>query len=86
MQAIKDVLNEISIEEDSEKDSSLGIKACIIGRPNVGKSTLINKIIGEERVIVMDHPGTTRDSIYIPFIKDDRKYTLIDTAGVRKKS
>ncbi|MBU1332209.1 MAG: ribosome biogenesis GTPase Der [Gammaproteobacteria bacterium] len=66
----------------SEKD---GIKLAIIGRPNVGKSTLVNRMLGEERVIVYDQAGTTRDSIYIPFERDEEKYTLIDTAGVRRR-
>ncbi|MDA7085384.1 ribosome biogenesis GTPase Der [Pseudomonas sp. SA3-5] len=66
----------------SEKD---GIKLAIIGRPNVGKSTLVNRMLGEDRVIVFDQAGTTRDSIYIPFERDDEKYTLIDTAGVRRR-
>lgn len=66
----------------SEKD---GIKIAIIGRPNVGKSTLVNRMLGEDRVIVYDEPGTTRDSIYIPFERNEEKYTLIDTAGVRKR-
>lgn len=62
-----------------------GIKIAVIGRPNVGKSTLVNRILGEERVVVYDQPGTTRDSIYIPFEREGRKYTLIDTAGVRRR-
>ena len=66
----------------SEKE---GIKIAIIGRPNVGKSTLVNRMLGEERVIVYDQAGTTRDSIYIPFERDEEKYTLIDTAGVRRR-
>lgn len=63
----------------------LPLKLAIIGRPNVGKSTLINRILGEERVVVFDMPGTTRDSIYIPMERDGRQYVLIDTAGVRRR-
>lgn len=66
-------------------DEQDGIKIAIIGRPNVGKSTLVNRMLGEERVVVYDMPGTTRDSIYIPFERDEEKYTLIDTAGVRRR-
>lgn len=62
-----------------------GLKLAIIGRPNVGKSTLVNRLLGEERVVVFDMPGTTRDSIYIPFERAGRQYTLIDTAGVRRR-
>ncbi len=62
-----------------------GIKMAIIGRPNVGKSTLVNRLLGEDRVIVFDQPGTTRDSIYIPFERREQQYTLIDTAGLRKR-
>jgi GTP-binding protein len=58
----------------------------IVGRPNVGKSTLTNRILGEERVVVYDMPGTTRDSIYIPMERDGREYVLIDTAGVRRRT
>lgn len=61
------------------------IKLAIVGRPNVGKSTLINTLMGEERVIAFDMPGTTRDAIEIDFERDGRKYTLIDTAGLRKR-
>ncbi len=60
-------------------------KIAIIGRPNVGKSTLVNTLVGEQRVIAFDQPGTTRDSIYVDFERAGRKYTLIDTAGVRRK-
>lgn len=62
------------------------IKIAFAGRPNVGKSTLINRILGEERVVVYDMPGTTRDSIAIPFERDEQHYVLIDTAGVRRRS
>ena len=62
------------------------IKIAFAGRPNVGKSTLINRILGEERVVVYDMPGTTRDSIYIPFTRENHDYVLIDTAGVRRRA
>ena len=62
-----------------------GIKIAVLGRPNVGKSTLINRILGEERVLAYDLPGTTRDSIYVPFERRGQRYTFIDTAGVRRR-
>ncbi|MFZ2288076.1 MAG: ribosome biogenesis GTPase Der [Halopseudomonas yangmingensis] len=62
-----------------------GTKIAVIGRPNVGKSTLVNRMLGEDRVVVFDQAGTTRDSIYIPYERHDKPYTLIDTAGVRKR-
>jgi GTP-binding protein len=71
---------EIEIEEKSSHP-----KLAIVGRPNVGKSTLVNAILGEERVIAFDQPGTTRDSIYIDFERDGKLYTIIDTAGVRRR-
>ncbi len=62
-----------------------GLKIAVVGRPNVGKSTLVNRMLGEERVVVFDQPGTTRDSIYINYQRDDDAYTIIDTAGVRRR-
>jgi GTP-binding protein len=62
------------------------IRVAIIGRPNVGKSTLVNRLIGEERVIAGDAPGTTRDSILVPFERDGRRFALVDTAGVRRRA
>jgi GTP-binding protein len=73
--------------EDPEElePTDRGIKIALVGRPNVGKSTLINTLVGEERVIAFDMPGTTRDSIEIPFERDGKQYTLIDTAGIRRR-
>ncbi|MGA1108217.1 MAG: ribosome biogenesis GTPase Der [Pseudomonadales bacterium] len=68
-----------------EVSNASGIKIAVVGRPNVGKSTLVNRILGEQRVVVFDQAGTTRDSIYIPFERDGDAYTLIDTAGVRRR-
>ncbi|WP_257281497.1 MULTISPECIES: ribosome biogenesis GTPase Der [unclassified Endozoicomonas] len=72
-------------EEDSETVKARGIKIGIVGRPNVGKSTLVNRLLGEERVVVYDQAGTTRDSVYIPYERWGQDYTLIDTAGVRRR-
>lgn len=76
---------ELDAEAQLERLQSLPIKLAIVGKPNVGKSTLTNRILGEERVVVYDLPGTTRDSIYIPMQREEQDYVLIDTAGVRKK-
>lgn len=80
-----DALEQAQIAEQAQAFADMPIKLAIIGRPNVGKSTLTNRILGEQRVIVYDAPGTTRDSIYIPMKRDDREYILIDTAGVRRR-
>ena len=74
-----------ALDEELEEEQDKNIKIAIVGRPNVGKSTLTNRILGEDRVVVYDMPGTTRDSIYIPMERDGQQYTLIDTAGVRKR-
>jgi GTP-binding protein len=73
-------------EDDSEKVDHNCLRLAIVGRPNVGKSTLVNRILGEERVLAFDQPGTTRDSISIKVERDGQKYELIDTAGVRRRS
>jgi len=72
-------------EEEKPEQMQDSIKLAIVGRPNVGKSTLVNTLLGEERVIAFDMPGTTRDSIEIDFERDGRAYTLIDTAGIRRR-
>ncbi len=69
------------VDEDDQE-----LRIAVIGRPNVGKSTLVNRLLGEERLVVFDQPGTTRDSVAVPFERNDRKYVLIDTAGIRRKS
>ncbi|MFT6269405.1 MAG: GTP-binding protein [Alphaproteobacteria bacterium] len=76
---------EADAEERLKQLQAQPIKLAIVGKPNVGKSTLTNRILGEDRVVVYDLPGTTRDSIFIPMQRDEREYILIDTAGVRKR-
>jgi len=72
-------------EPEELEPADHGFKIAIVGRPNVGKSTLINTLVGEQRVIAFDMPGTTRDSIEVPFERDGKKFTLIDTAGIRRR-
>jgi len=86
---INRVLGEISARDSAEAAGPVdtkGIRIAVVGRPNVGKSTLTNRMLGEERVLAFDQPGTTRDSIYIPLQRNDEDYVLIDTAGVRRRS
>ena len=86
-----DLLSGFAAEEpeeelDGEEDEDRELRIAVVGRPNVGKSTLINRMLGEERLVVFDQPGTTRDSVAVPFERNDRKYVLIDTAGIRRKA
>ncbi|MDP1931573.1 MAG: ribosome biogenesis GTPase Der [Gammaproteobacteria bacterium] len=82
---IDDVLATFPKDEELVAAPLKGIKIAISGRPNVGKSTLVNRMLGEDRVVVYDLPGTTRDSVYIPFERHGQHYTLIDTAGIRRR-
>jgi GTPase len=73
-------------ETDPNAETEQGPKVAVIGRPNVGKSTLINRLLGENRLITSPEPGTTRDSIHVPVERDDKKFVLVDTAGVRRRA
>lgn len=79
------VLAEIPDPQPVRVEGEFGPRIAIVGRPNVGKSTLVNTLLGEERVVVYDQPGTTRDAVYIDFERAGKPYTLIDTAGVRRR-
>ncbi|MEO1245073.1 MAG: ribosome biogenesis GTPase Der [Pseudomonadota bacterium] len=81
--ALEELEDAVEGDEDEEDDQ---LRIAVVGRPNVGKSTLVNRLLGEERVVVYDQPGTTRDSVAIPFERNDQKYLLIDTAGIRRKA
>jgi len=83
---LEPVWAELDKQEAEIDKENQGIKLAVVGRPNVGKSTMVNRILGEERVVVFDMPGTTRDSVYIPMERREQKYTLIDTAGVRRRA
>lgn len=83
---VESVFGDVDQSEEEVEEKPAGIRIAVIGKPNVGKSTLINRMLGEERVLAFDMPGTTRDSIFIPFSRDGQDYVLIDTAGVRRRS
>jgi GTPase len=81
-----EVIKQLPVETEDENQTEHGLRITVLGRPNVGKSTLTNRILGEERMLTFNQPGTTRDSIAIPFERDGTPYTLIDTAGIRRRS
>jgi GTP-binding protein len=80
------IIEHLPAEPEDNNQTEQGLRITVLGRPNVGKSTLTNRILGEERVLTFDQPGTTRDSIAIPFERNGKPYTLIDTAGIRRRS
>jgi len=84
-EAIDEAVQQRPEEAEEFDPADYGVKIALVGRPNVGKSTLINTLVGEQRVIAFDMPGTTRDSIEVPFEKGGKHYTLIDTAGIRRR-
>jgi len=79
------VLAPIAPPSQAPRDENDGVSVAIVGRPNVGKSTLINHLLGEDRLVAHDTPGTTRDSVRVPFRHGAKRYTLIDTAGIRRR-
>lgn len=84
---MNEVLEGIELADDAAAAGGQDdIRVAVIGRPNVGKSTLINRLLGEERLIAYDQPGTTRDAVFVPFERDGQRYMLIDTAGVRRRA
>jgi GTP-binding protein len=85
IEAVLENLPELPSPAEDGEEAGARTRVAIVGRPNVGKSTLLNRLLGEERVVVYDQPGTTRDSVAMDFDRDERGYTLIDTAGVRRR-
>jgi GTP-binding protein len=83
--ALADRADDATPDGSDDPERPKTIKVAIVGRPNVGKSTLVNTILGEDRVIAFDEPGTTRDAIYLDLERDGQKYKLIDTAGIRRR-
>ncbi len=85
---MEQILNDLPAQEGVEnpEEAPDAIRLAVVGRPNVGKSTFINRLLGEERMLTYDLPGTTRDSVAVPFQRDGQAYVLIDTAGVRRRS
>ncbi|MFQ5547470.1 MAG: ribosome biogenesis GTPase Der [Woeseia sp.] len=81
-----EVLAPFAEHAETVADRGEALRIAVIGRPNVGKSTLINRLVGEQRLVVFDQPGTTRDSVAVPFERDGEKYELVDTAGVRRRA
>jgi GTP-binding protein len=84
-----EVLADFDVPESSDEEDdgeAEELRVAVVGRPNVGKSTLINRLLGEDRLVVYDQPGTTRDAVEVPFERNDRKYVLIDTAGIRRRA
>ncbi len=90
-QGIDDLIDQVfagraPAEPAADEEAARAIRVCVVGRPNVGKSTLVNRLLGEERLITFDEPGTTRDAVQVPFSRDGQDYVLIDTAGVRRRA
>ena len=83
---LEDFEDEESDEARSDDEDERALRIAVVGRPNVGKSTLANRLLGEDRLVVYDQPGTTRDSVAVPFERNDRQYLLIDTAGIRRRA
>jgi GTP-binding protein len=86
MDAVLEEFEDAADPAEQEQPDDGELRIAVIGRPNVGKSTLVNRLLGEDRLVVYDEPGTTRDSVAVPFQRNDRNYVLIDTAGIRRRA